>query len=188
MRVPNTYKDALLATLDMFPDLPSSVEPAKGEEDPRQQGRTPHAIASFWCEWCDLQIDLAADEFNAVLPCFMTREGNALAWDWAPLRCWLNPPFANLMPWVGKCIEEAGKGAKIVMIAPAATDTAWFLRATNHSFWYLFDGRVRFDPPPGITYTQPMFGCALFVFERANLANGKFCGWLDHKTGVPVSF
>jgi phage N-6-adenine-methyltransferase len=83
--------------------------------------------------------DLAASPDNAKCRKFLTKEsgsgggttkgGGSLEVDWhklAPGRwLWLNPPFNAIPKWIGKCHEEAEKGAKIAILVPAANTVWW---------------------------------------------------------------
>lgn len=51
-----------------------------------------------------------------------------------------NPPYGRELPrWVRKCYEESRKGALVVMLIPARTDTAYF-----HDYIYHKAKEVRF--------------------------------------------
>ena len=57
-----------------------------------------------------------------------------------------NPPYGRELPkWVKKCYEESQKGAVVVMLIPARTDTRWF-----HDYIYgkaeirFIKGRLKF--------------------------------------------
>jgi site-specific DNA-methyltransferase (adenine-specific) len=46
---------------------------------------------------------------------------------------WLNPPYSNIKDWVKKCYEENLRGAKIVLLIPARTDTKYFHQYIYHN-------------------------------------------------------
>lgn len=78
-------------------------------------------------------IDAAATPENAKCDRFYTFEEDGLSRAWyadATSRggaVWCNPPYGRgIGNWVRKAYEEACKGARVVLLVPARTDTAWF--------------------------------------------------------------
>lgn len=57
-------------------------------------------------------------------------EDDALARDWTQLggNLWLNPPFANIMPWAAKCRAFGPRGGprRILFLTPASVGSDWF--------------------------------------------------------------
>lgn len=45
---------------------------------------------------------------------------------WMDMTCWMNPPYSQLKKWIKKASEEAQKGATVVCLLPARTDTIAF--------------------------------------------------------------
>lgn len=78
----------------------------------------------------DLNVDLAASDDNAKAPYYVTEETDSLSIDWSPpdrINMWLNPPFANIEPWVKKCAATAlGHGSQILVLVPASIGSNWF--------------------------------------------------------------
>lgn len=77
----------------------------------------------------NFDIDAAASSLNAKLPTYFGEGGvayDALQEDWGGLRCWLNPPYSVSGAFVAKAKEEADKGALVVMLLPARTDTKYW--------------------------------------------------------------
>ena len=81
-------------------------------------------------------------EFNFTLdPCalpdntkcskFYTPEQNGLKQDWSNETVFCNTPYSDIKNWVEKAYNEAKRGAKVVMLIPARTDTRYF-----HDFIY----------------------------------------------------
>lgn len=82
-----------------------------------------HAVEARYGRGFDL--DLAADEFNAVAPVWYDIDDDSLLADWAGLgrktTCWCNPPYGNIAPWVKKAAEtRRGRRPWIAMLLPAA--------------------------------------------------------------------
>ena len=69
---------------------------------------------------------------------------DGLAMSWAGESVWCNPPYGRVIKqWVKKAHEES-KHAKIVMLLPARTDTAWFHDyAVRHKVTFI-RGRIKF--------------------------------------------
>jgi hypothetical protein len=82
---------------------------------------------------------VGADRFYAP-----PQDGCALPWDARSI--WVNPPYGLARErWVARCIAEAGRGARIVLLMPAATDTRTFQLAFGACATCLFiQGRVKF--------------------------------------------
>ena len=77
---------------------------------------------------------------------YYTIEENGLMQDWSNEIVFCNPPYGReIKKWVKKCHEEAKKGAEIVLLIPARTDTSYF-----HDFIYgktairFIRGRLKF--------------------------------------------
>lgn len=105
-----------------------------------------------WQEWnakYSFEIDLAASKINSRCATYLTEELNSLDQDWYKLSSgwmWLNPPFSKSKEFIKKCDEEAQKGAKIVMLMPARTDTKAFHQHINGKYNVIFlKGRLKFE-------------------------------------------
>jgi phage N-6-adenine-methyltransferase len=92
-------------------------------------------------------LDVAADADNAKCDRWFGVVVNGLAQDWAPAACWMNPPYGREIEyWVAKAAVEASRGATVVGLLPARTDTRWW-----HSWvqpWAevrFIKGRLRFS-------------------------------------------
>ena len=92
----------------------------------------------------DFDIDAAATESNAKVPIFYTKEDDSLSQPWydrpeSVRNVWVNPPYGRgVGEWVKKAYIESQKGATVVMLLAARTDTSWF-----HD-WILGRAEVRF--------------------------------------------
>lgn len=74
----------------------------------------------------------------------LPQDGCVLPWDARTVFC--NPPYGEVRDrWVDRCIAEAGRGVRIVLLMPAATDTRIFQKAFTSCTTCLFiQGRVKF--------------------------------------------
>ena len=98
-------------------------------------------------------LDAAADASNAKCTCYLDEKENALSVPWGNETVWVNPPYKRgrgLEDWVWKACLESIKGATVVMLLPASTDTYWWhdvvLMCAEIRF---IDGRLKFDGLPG---------------------------------------
>ena len=112
----------------------------------RQDWRTPsHLFADLNREF-GFDIDLAASPDNALCRRYYTEADDALRQPWAPWACYLNPPYARLYPWVQKAYDESRKGATVVMLLPASTDTRWYHDIIQpHAEVRFLRGRLKFE-------------------------------------------
>lgn len=85
-------------------------------------------------------LDVCATEQNAKCARYFTKEQDGLSREWRGV-VWCNPPYGRTVgSWVRKAHEAATRGATVVMLLPARTDTRWF-----HEFLYEKPGvEVRF--------------------------------------------
>ena len=95
-----------------------------------------------------IEIDLAANHRNAVMPRFISKKENALRRDWTKLLSgkmgYLNPPFDPVGPWIDKAVEEAQKGARFVMLCQASIDSDWFWQMFPLCAVYALSPRIKF--------------------------------------------
>jgi len=97
-----------------------------------------HVFDELDAEFGPFELDVCATPDNAKCADYFIEEQNGLAQTWAPRRCWMNPPYGReIGAWVRKAALEADRGATIVALLPARTDTAWW-----HD--YCIDREVRF--------------------------------------------
>ena len=83
-------------------------------------------------------LDVCATPDNAKCHAYFTEQDNGLLFEWSGEKCWMNPPYGReIGKWMRKAYEESQKGAIVVCLVPARTDTAWW-----HD--YAVKGEVRF--------------------------------------------
>ena len=131
-------------------------------------------------EWTTPQdfYDKLNNEFNFTLdPCatkentkckkYYTKEKDGLAQDWSNEIVFCNPPYGReIKKWVKKCYEEHLKGATVVMLIPARTDTTYF-----HEYIYgkseirFIKGRLKFGDRGG----NAPFPSMVVVYAKDNL-------------------
>lgn len=74
-------------------------------------------------------VDVAANALNTKCPLWFGPggiESDALEADWGGLVCWMNPPYSVCGAFLTKAREEAAKGATVVALIPARTDTKYW--------------------------------------------------------------
>lgn len=90
-------------------------------------------------------LDAAASDENAKCARYFTKVQDGLVQDWNGV-VWCNPPYGReVKRWVAKAAESAEKGAVVVMLLPARTDTRWFHDYINGRAEVRFvKGRLKF--------------------------------------------
>lgn len=89
--------------------------------------------------------DLAASDTNTVAPWHFTSEQDALSQDWDECAgwCWLNPPYADIAPWVKKASEC--QESRIAMLVPASVGANWWKEHVDgKAHVLLLNGRIKF--------------------------------------------
>lgn len=75
-------------------------------------------------------LDAAADATNAKAEKFFCATVDGLRQDWGNHVVWLNPPYGDrgnkLSDWIKKALESSRRGATVVLLIPARTNTNWF--------------------------------------------------------------
>ena len=109
--------------------------------------------------------DLAADEHNAVAECYFTARDSALeasTWKFGDGWNWLNPPYANIRPWVERAeIECVVNRVQTAMLIPAAVGANYWRDWVHRRAKVLFlNGRITFV---GCTAGYPK-DCALLLY------------------------
>ncbi len=112
---------------------------------------------------------------------YYTLEDDGLARPWIrhPGDGWLsfpsvfmNPPYGRVIgKWMAKAALESAKGARVVALVHARTDTRWWHEWVEpHAALVRFlRGRVRFELPDGTTGTAP-FPSVVVVYDREPFA------------------
>lgn len=138
-------------------------------------------VPSWWSsdEWSTPQsfIDTLVQRYGAfdLDPCcrpetkkaprFFTKAQNGLIQPWSGL-VWVNPPYSNPRIWVEKAISEVHRNPSthIIMLLPAAVDTAWFHDLVlPHGDVEFIRGRLRFNGWRGTPIGSPK-GANLLAF------------------------
>jgi phage N-6-adenine-methyltransferase len=91
-----------------------------------------------------LELDVCASPTNAKCPRYYTREDDGLTQPWEG-KCWMNPPYGRTIgQWMKKAYEESQRGALVVCLVPARTDTAWWHDYATKGQVAFIRGRLKF--------------------------------------------
>lgn len=124
---------------------------------------TPQAFFDALNSKYFFETDVYATAGNAKCAHYYTREQDGLAQEWSGV-CWMNPPYGReIGKWVRKAYESSMRGATVVCLLPARTDTAWWHDfCLPHGKITYVRGRLRFG---GAKDSAP-FPSAIVVFEN----------------------
>jgi phage N-6-adenine-methyltransferase len=92
-------------------------------------------------------LDVCATTENTKCFYFFNKSTNGLSIDWFSWGevCWMNPPYGReIGKWVKKAYEENQKGATVVCLLPARTDTKWFHEYCTKGEIRFLKGRLKF--------------------------------------------
>ena len=111
----------------------------------------------------NFKLDACADRSNKKCNMFFSKKDNALTQDWSHYNTvWLNPPYGRTMgSWMQKAYDESLKGAVVVCLVPARTDTKWWHEWVDGKGQVTFvKGRLKFG---GSKHAAP-FPSAVVVY------------------------
>jgi site-specific DNA-methyltransferase (adenine-specific) len=112
-----------------------------------KEWETPDSVFKPLQKEFDIVLDTCATSENKKTNVYIDRKSNGLKANWFEVSsllggsCWMNPPYGRgIEQWVQKASQERDKGATVVALLPARTDTNWF-----HNFIHEKEGvEVRF--------------------------------------------
>ena len=95
--------------------------------DLRDDWETPKDLFRKLDEEFHFTLDPCATPQTAKCKKFYTKNDDGLRQSWAGEVVFMNPPYGRqIAKWVKKAWEESKKGATVVALLPARTDTNWF--------------------------------------------------------------
>lgn len=107
-------------------------------------------------------LDVCASSENSKCSSFFTASDDGLSKDWGSQVCWMNPPYGRtIKEWMRKAYESSLKGATVVCIVPARTDTQWWHDYAMKGEVEFIKGRLKFG---GHKHNAP-FPSALVIFK-----------------------
>lgn len=157
---------------------PPAQRPGRSKQDYQTP---PDFLAAVEVRFGLLRADLAATYHNAAARPYLSIADDALdvetRWtigDPARRFAWLNPPFADITPWVAKARAEALRGASTLVLIPASLGANWWRDHVHGVAWVLgLNGRLTFvgaaDPYPK--------DCALLVYGPEVIARYDVWSW-----------
>jgi phage N-6-adenine-methyltransferase len=127
---------------------------------------TPHELFKKLNMKYRFQIDVCASKENAKCQTFFTEDIDGLSQEWNAAICWMNPPYGRAIgKWMKKAYEESLKGATVVCLVPARTDTAWWHDFAMKGKIEFLRGRVKFIHPVEKVGRPAPFPSAIVVFN-----------------------
>lgn len=127
----------------------------------KQEYETPKKLFNKLNKEFNFTIDVCADTYNKKVENFYSEKDNALIKDWNGV-CWMNPPYKDLKIWVKKAYKESLKGAIVVCLIPARTNTNWWHEYCMKGEIRFIKGRPKFE---GCKYGLPQ-PLAIVIFGR----------------------
>jgi len=110
----------------------------------RKDWATPRQLFDMLHREFEFQLDVCATADTATCPLFFA--DHALDREWAPGPVWCNPPYGrDIWKWIRKGFNEAKRGAIVVMLLPARTDTSWWHDFCMKGEIRFLRGRLSFD-------------------------------------------
>ena len=129
----------------------------------KTEWETPPELFAVLNREFSFTLDVCATPANRKCTAYFTRKQDGLRQRWSG-SCWMNPPYGrDIGVWVRKAREESARGARVVSLLPARTDTTWWhdtvMRAQEIR---LLRGRLTFV---GASFPAP-FPSTIALFDR----------------------
>lgn len=107
---------------------------------------TPENLYKYLDSIYNFTLDPCTDGENAKCDKYFTIEDDGLKQDWSNDVVFMNPPYGRgIKDWIEKAYRESEKGATVVCLIPARTDTIyWHDYCMKSSSITLIKGRVKF--------------------------------------------
>ena len=121
---------------------------------------TPQDLFDKLNKLWQFDIDVCALPENAKCEKYFTPDIDGLKQEWTGT-CWMNPPYGReIGKWMKKAYESSKKGATVVCLVPARTDTAWWHDYAMNGEIEFIRGRLKF----GNSKNSAPFPSAIVVF------------------------
>lgn len=130
---------------------------------------TPKKLFKLLDDEFRFELDPCCTGENALCSFFYTKDEDGLSLPWHGLRVFVNPPYGRgIGLWTSKCVAEAEKGATVVALLPARTDTTYWhkdiMRAEALRF---IEGRLKFTLH-GITMESAPFPSVVVIWQQSH--------------------
>lgn len=105
---------------------------------------TPRGLAESLHDEFHFRLDVCANPETAIVPIYFAKGALSKRWHGT---CFMNPPYGrNIGRWVEKAWRESRRGATVVCLLAARTDTKWFHQYCIHADEIRFiKGRLTFE-------------------------------------------
>ena len=123
---------------------------------------TPQSFFNKYNEKYNFNLDVCASEDNAKSAKYFTETDDGLQQEWEGV-CWMNPPYGReIKKWMEKAYKSSLKGATVVCLVPARTDTIWWHEYAMKGEIEFIKGRLKF----GNSKNSAPFPSAIVVFKK----------------------
>lgn len=131
---------------------------------------TPQYVFDELNQEFDFQLDVCATSENMKCKKYFHKKIDGLKQEWSPYRCWMNPPYGkNIVYWIKKAHHESERGALVVCLIPARTDTKWWHEYVMRSSEVRFiSGRLNFGHEK---QSAPFPSCVVIFYPELDNPN-----------------
>lgn len=155
---------------------------AKSRNDSRYRGNgrcwatPPELFAKLDAEF-HFTLDPCATSKSAKCARFFTEDNDGLKQDWGIERVFMNPPYGSeIRPWIAKAKNSAARGALVVGLLPAETDSDWFHQhIVDVAEIRFIRGRIRFlvyENDGVIKWASPFRPNIIVIWRPVNVHKG----------------
>jgi len=124
-------------------------------------------------------LDVCASDGMQKVDTYFNPEKDGLSQEWSGV-CWMNPPYGReIKKWMKKAYEESQKGATVVCLVPARTDSGWWHDYAMKGEIRFIRGRIKFV---GAKHNAP-FPSAVIILRKGGpreLYVNEYDGWEDY--------
>jgi len=118
---------------------------ARTGDNQKDKWQTPPDVFEQLNKEFNFTLYAAAEESTALCDKYFTEKDNAINQDWSGETVYCNPPYSKLKTFAEKAKQEAEKGATVVMLVPARTDTRAFHESLSCGEVRFIKGRLKFQ-------------------------------------------
>lgn len=140
-----------------------------------EEWETPPSLFKTLDREFHFTLDPCASANNAKCRRFFTPQLNGMRQSWAGERVFLNPPYGRQIgDWMQKARKESARGALVVCLVHARTDTRWWhenVEGKANEVRFL-KGRVRFVHPCGSASCAP-FPSAVVIYRPRRVRSAR---------------
>jgi len=128
----------------------------------RDDWETPDGLFAQLHSEFHFTLDVCASANSTKCARYFDIEQNGLKQSWSNDICWMNPPYGRqIKKWIRKAYAESFRGATVVCLVAARTDTVWWNSYAVKGEIRFIRGRIRFK---GAKWNSP-FPSAIIIFR-----------------------